>query len=210
MTAEQVGIYFLLLCEQWDGGPIPDDGDEFARMAKAGKLEVRTVLTRCFTLTDAGWVNERLEEIHKEQQTKARTRKRAGRAGAKARWDKGKDGNRITGAMRPQSDSNAIRTEQNRTDKKRTKTTFPEGWEPTEKHASLARELDLNPTYQADAFEAHAIANGRMLVDWNAGFRMWLQKANEFNGGKPAQRDIVKEMHEAKARMDRKQIGRGS
>jgi len=83
MDAEQVGVYLLLLCEQWDHGPIPDDPDEIADITrtKPGSSQASAVLQRCFTLTDEGWVNERLEEVRTEQEAKSARLSEAGRRG---------------------------------------------------------------------------------------------------------------------------------
>ena len=65
MTAAQVGSYTLLLCEEWGGGPLPDDMQELARISKTDAKKVRTVIEWCFTLTAKGWVNKRLERIRR-------------------------------------------------------------------------------------------------------------------------------------------------
>ena len=77
MDARQVGIYLLLMCEQWEHGPIPDDDDELTFVGRCGVEEVRQVLSGCFRLSAAGWVNDRLEEIRDEQTAKSEQAKRA-------------------------------------------------------------------------------------------------------------------------------------
>jgi uncharacterized protein YdaU (DUF1376 family) len=128
MTPEQIGILMLLLCEQWDGGPLPSDEGDLADMGRASWAKVQVVLQAHFVQTDQGWVNERLVEIWVEQSAKLRNKSRAGKAGAEARWGKKmqlispakdpvgteEDGNRITPAissgdaevMQPQCDTN--------------------------------------------------------------------------------------------------------
>lgn len=105
MTAEQVGIYILLLAEQWDAGAVADDDNELSYICRSPIDEVRTVLGWCFDLDEDGmWINSALEEIRCTQENKANMRSRAGRKGAESRWNKGENGNRI----RPHSERNAI------------------------------------------------------------------------------------------------------
>lgn len=98
MTAEQVGIYLLLMTEEWSQGPIPDDDIELADIGRAPSQTVRSVLAKCFYLTEDGWANDALEEIRAEQENKADVRSRAGRKGAESRWNKGTNGDRIATA----------------------------------------------------------------------------------------------------------------
>lgn len=81
MTAEQVGVYLLLLCEQWDHGPIPDDPGEIEDICRVDRSQASAVLQRCFELTLGGWVNRRLEEIRAEQEEKRLRLSEAGRRG---------------------------------------------------------------------------------------------------------------------------------
>lgn len=105
MTAEQVGIYILLMTEEWSQGSIPDDDIELADIGRAAPETVRAVLAKCFDRDAEGmWINHALEEIRAEQENKADVRSRAGRKGAESRWNKGENGNRI----RPHSERNAI------------------------------------------------------------------------------------------------------
>ena len=60
-------------------------------------------------------------------------------------------------------------------------TQIPENWNPTEKHVELALELGVVASDEAKKFIDHAIANGRTLKSWDAGFRMWLRKSVEYS-----------------------------
>ena len=67
LSAEEHGVYCVLLMEGWLRGPLPDDLDRLRRMAAGAQPQaVRTVLERYWTRTEAGWVNARLE---RERQT---------------------------------------------------------------------------------------------------------------------------------------------
>jgi uncharacterized protein YdaU (DUF1376 family) len=118
MSAEQVGIFFLLLMEQFLGGPLPDDEAELCEMARAPWSRTHVILQDHFVLTDEGWINTRLWEEQSRAQSKVESRSRAGKAGAAARWGtkpkpvKDEDGNRNATAipedMPSQSEPNGL------------------------------------------------------------------------------------------------------
>jgi DNA-binding Lrp family transcriptional regulator len=56
-------------------------------------------------------------------------------------------------------------------------TPIPDDWSPSEAHRSQAAEKGLDIQLEADAFRAHAEANDRRVVVWDAAFRQWLIKA---------------------------------
>lgn len=86
MTPEEVGVYILLLCHQWNDGPLPDDERELSVLANGADANtVEAVLERVFARTEDGWVNERLELVREEQEEKREQKVRAGKASAKAR-----------------------------------------------------------------------------------------------------------------------------
>lgn len=85
MNAEQVGVYCLLLMEQWDNHAIGDDDADLALVARADVGVVRNVLSTCFRKTRKGWVNAELEEIRAEQLGRVQKLSRAGQiAGLKS------------------------------------------------------------------------------------------------------------------------------
>ena len=65
--------------------------------------------------------------------------------------------------------------------KRRTrKTRLPDNWQPNPEHHATAHRLHLNLDSEAEDFRNHAQAQGRRLVDWDAGFRSWLKKSAEY------------------------------
>jgi hypothetical protein len=70
------------------------------------------------------------------------------------------------------------------TDKRERKraTALPDSWKPNEAHAALATERGVGLGEEAESFRDHAKANGRTLLDWDAGFRNWLRKATPRKG----------------------------
>ena len=85
MNAERIGVFTLLMCEQWTGGPIPDDDMQLQFLTRAEPTLARGVLEECFTLTDAGWINPELQQIRAEQEGKHQFFVEAGRKGGKAK-----------------------------------------------------------------------------------------------------------------------------
>lgn len=85
MDAEQVGVYWLLLMDEWSNGPLPDVDDELEAIGRASIASVRQVLERCFKKTHAGWENKKLEAIRAEQYAKHAKRVHAGKLGGLAK-----------------------------------------------------------------------------------------------------------------------------
>ena len=85
MNARQIGIYTLLICEEWEGGPLPNDDEELTILSRCDPSDTRAVLERCFTLTGDGWINPELEEIRAEQEEKRSRYVEAGRKGGQAK-----------------------------------------------------------------------------------------------------------------------------
>lgn len=59
-----------------------------------------------------------------------------------------------------------------------TKRAIPDDWQPNEGHYAKAKELQVDLKREAATFRAHAEANGRHVVRWDAAFTQWLLKAN--------------------------------
>lgn len=66
------------------------------------------------------------------------------------------------------------------TSRKKPSTPIPDDWQPNDTHAETAQRLHLNIDSEAEDFRNHAQAQGRRLVDWDAGFRSWLKKSAEY------------------------------
>jgi len=88
MSAEDVGIYILLMIDEWKHGPLTSNGDDLTWVCNGADIKaVRRVLRQCFEKTPAGWVNPELEEIRKAQLERHKRRVSAGRKGGKAKRD---------------------------------------------------------------------------------------------------------------------------
>jgi hypothetical protein len=64
--------------------------------------------------------------------------------------------------------------------RKRPRTRIPDTWRPNPNHIAQAQRLGLDVDQQARQFRNHAEMNDRILANWDAGFRQWLDKAQEF------------------------------
>lgn len=100
--------------------------------------------------------------------------------------------------------------------RKKPETPIPDDWTPTEAHAAKAKEKGVHLETEAENFKLHAQAHDRRLVNWNAGFSTWLNKARPSGGpgGRPPgqqfpprQSAAEREMQIAKERHER--IGNG-
>ena len=73
--------------------------------------------------------------------------------------------------------------------RKKPKRPIPVDWAPTDKHITYADDRDIDVDREAETYRAHAEANDRRLVDWDAGFRQWLTNAKPRSTGRPSERD---------------------
>ena len=60
------------------------------------------------------------------------------------------------------------------------KTTLPDSWQPNAQHHTLAQEQGVDPDAEIAKFRDHAIATGRLMIDWDACFRTWLRNARRY------------------------------
>lgn len=72
--------------------------------------------------------------------------------------------------------------------RKKPSTRLPDDWQPTDEHAERCVQDAIDLNAQAAKFRAHAEANDRRQVNWNAAFTQWLLNVPEWQRGqKPAQ-----------------------
>ena len=74
----------------------------------------------------------------------------------------------------------ALESVQKTKTKSKRKTALPASWEPNETHVRIAEELGVCLSTQENAFRDYEAAHRRLMVDWDAAFRMWLKKSSEF------------------------------
>jgi len=59
-------------------------------------------------------------------------------------------------------------------------TQLPEDWKPKEDHLEIATDYGLDPAFELRAFRDHFTATGKPYKDWDAAFRVWLNKSKSF------------------------------
>lgn len=64
-------------------------------------------------------------------------------------------------------------------------TSLPADWQPTDEHKRRAIDAGIVLDREVGKFKAHAEANDRRAVVWNAAFTQWLIQAEERGGGRP-------------------------
>lgn len=86
-------------------------------------------------------------------------------------------------ATEPAPSQHRAKIEEGNKGKKR-KSALSDSWKPNEKHEQLA--VGINLQTEASKFRDHAKANGRLQIDWDASFRLWLVRAKEWAPDKAA------------------------
>lgn len=210
MSAEQVGVYFLLLLSQWKDGAIPDADETLEAITKNAPLNVvRTTLERCFEERSGGWVNARLEEVRAEQLKRLERFREAGKASGKARKSMRRRHLPSTKDVRTtfEQRSKDVRTtfEQSESESEsevttplvgppegdaservaKRRTRLPEIWKPNEGHRSRAASEGIDIERECEKFRLHHEAKGTRMLSWDRAFTTWLLNAVEFNGRGP-------------------------
>ena len=120
LSAEEHGCYMRLLFSYWRSGPPKDDDRVLARivgMAVDEWTEVRPMVEPFFEVLHGQWLHWRTDDELQAAYESIEKSSRAGKAAAKARWDKEKgraaDNDKCEAdavAMQPQCGRNAIRS----------------------------------------------------------------------------------------------------
>lgn len=96
MSMEARGVYITLLAVSWLDGALPTSTDELAKIAGCSARKLKMIwpnIACAFTLTDAGYVNARLEKEREKQRGLKAESSEKGRKGASARWHGHSSGN---------------------------------------------------------------------------------------------------------------------
>jgi uncharacterized protein YdaU (DUF1376 family) len=88
-TLNERAVYWMLLCAQWEIGPLPDDLYRLGAIAgidPAAMTETWKVVSKKFKRTKAGLINPRMADHKRNYQRYRATLSAAGKKGMKARW----------------------------------------------------------------------------------------------------------------------------
>ena len=88
LSAEKHGIYILLMMHYWKHGPLVDDTEELAIVARVPEDKVQKILDKFFYLDDGAWRHNRIDR----EKEIANIKSEKARANAKKRWEKEKGG----------------------------------------------------------------------------------------------------------------------
>lgn len=89
MSFKERGMYLELLIEQWDKGALPRNSDAIARLIGADPRDFNRSWSKirgCFTETEHGFVNARLEAERLKQRDRTQRSSDSGVKGAGKRW----------------------------------------------------------------------------------------------------------------------------
>jgi uncharacterized protein YdaU (DUF1376 family) len=206
---ELVAWYVMLLLHQWKHGSVPLDLEERADICGTDAERMRShwpALQRRFKRTPQGWLNLRLEEVRREQEGVAASRKASAATAAKARWQRVADASRMpTHTERNADDMRHDANKKLEVDVTSGTTTnppaglnpvqqapplrkpparqLPEDWQPNDGHRERAVAEGVDLWREAEKFRQQARATGRTLKNWDAGFTTWLMRAGEYTNG---------------------------
>lgn len=192
MTLEEEGAYRRLIDFCWLHGSLPNNVAKLAPMCKIDGSRMALLwpaIEPCFR-TDPNDFNRlihpRLERERRKQDDYRKDKSRAGKAGAKARWEKEQNGTPtfLPMAKHGSSSSSASSTAVKESVGKKKKVALPDTWKPSTAHREMADSEGVNLGRETERFRDHAKANGRVQLDWDSSFRNWLRKAGEMNGKK--------------------------
>jgi uncharacterized protein YdaU (DUF1376 family) len=97
-TLIERAVYWMLLCAQWESGPLPHDMTRLASIAGTDATTFATVwpvVSKKFKRTSAGLINERMQEHRKKFANNRARLSAAGKKGMQTRWGKKDDPSKV-------------------------------------------------------------------------------------------------------------------
>lgn len=206
LTRDEHGAYFLLLLAYWmRGGPLVDNDNELAAIAKATRQEwkrLRPRLAQFFEIKDGQWIQEKAEKELVKAREMIAAKSKAGKCAADKRWED----HRKTNSERNASGI----TDASQTDK-HTDAPLPKPLPISEAKASSIKRGSVLPANfpsqdsdlvtdamnywrekeredlvedwrdQIAQFRDHHLKEGTISKDWDASWRTWMRNALKFN-----------------------------
>lgn len=212
MTAQEVGLYTMLLCRMYEqDGPIQDDAFRLATYCGMRAATFETTLEKLIRLgkidRDGGWLsNDRARKEISSRADGLEIAIRAGKASAEKRQRK--QGPEQASVERPfnhtDTDTDTVRdtnvslglfTEKPAKPRRRKPDVdLPEGWVPSDKNRQDAIEQNFTEEqidHEAARFRDHHHSKQSRFRDWDAAWRTWIGNARKFGarGGMAGQAD---------------------
>jgi uncharacterized protein YdaU (DUF1376 family) len=212
MSLEQQGAYVRLLSHQWLEGSIPADMPGLAALCGTAPARMQklwpAIAPKFEPVGDGRLCNARLEAARKQKDEWRERQRAGGKRGAEKRWGGEKEGMGTpmgTPMGQPTdnpmgSDSSAVCSLQSAVATTETEGAdappkpsgkrarqLPTDWQPNDEHRKLAATLmNVRLSVEVQKFRDHFTANGKPMKDWDAAFRNWLRRAQEYAPTKPA------------------------
>jgi uncharacterized protein YdaU (DUF1376 family) len=176
LSPSQHGVYLLLLLSFFKDGPLPNDPDTLCRIAAgATPSDVHAILERYWVLTDAGWVNPKMDEVRSKAIEGSRRYGDRARIAAQARWSATSNAISIAPSNAPSNAEPRTQNSEPRTKRERATFVAPS---PTEV-AEYAKEAGLRLDAQAfvDFYASKGWVVGKApMRDWKAAVRNWAKR----------------------------------
>lgn len=154
-----------LVASEYDGGAIPMDCGQLAwRLRRSDVAYVSVLLKELVAQGFVTWDGEVASELLAERKQVASPEKR------REELDKKRT------SPRPPPKP---------TQRKKASAALPESWKPNDTHRTIAEAEGVDLERETLKFREHAEATGRTLSSWDAGFRTWLRRANDFKPSVP-------------------------
>lgn len=201
MTPAEEGAYFRLLCLAWVSPDcdLPDNDDDLAILSRLGEGWLKGASRRvrgCFVKspTKPGrLINTVLVAERQKYEAFMKNSRKGGIASGKSRGYGVKGGSTdLQPPLQPKGNrpssmdkemdtlkipSSVLQKEPTRGLRRRV---LPEDFQPSEKHAAIAKGLSLNLAVEYVKFKDHHQSKGSVMLDWDAALRKWLRNAVEF------------------------------
>ena len=106
-TLLERGAYWMLLCAQWESGPLPDDLTRLANIATTDAMTMTSlwqVIGKKFTKTSAGLVNKRMATHRADYLAYRKAQSERGKKGTASRWGTKQRGDNIVELRRDASE----------------------------------------------------------------------------------------------------------
>ena len=193
MTLEEEGAYRRLMDYEWLHTGLPNDMAQLAKLCRITEARFKKLwpaLEPCFKPNRKGTrlIHPRLAAERRKQDLHHKQKSNAGKKGAAARHGdtsgtaktKDKAGTATVlpvaeSSSRALSSSSASAVKEKPPLGAKRKRPMPDGWEPNAGHAEIAEISGRDLALEAAKFRDHALANGRLQIDWDAAFRNWLR-----------------------------------